>query len=50
MLVICELLGVPYEDREQFRHWSDDAADMTSEATSRAGIGQLGKLERPAAE
>ncbi|GAB3436716.1 cytochrome P450 family protein [Flindersiella endophytica] len=41
VLVICELLGVPYEDREQFRHWSDDAADMTSEATSLAGIGKL---------
>lgn len=26
-LVICELLGVPAEDREDFRRWSDDAAD-----------------------
>jgi cytochrome P450 len=28
-LVICELLGVPYEDREDFRRWSDGAADMS---------------------
>jgi cytochrome P450 len=25
VLVICELLGVPYTDREDFRRWSDDA-------------------------
>jgi cytochrome P450 len=24
VLVICELLGVPYEDRAEFRAWSDD--------------------------
>ncbi|MCO1574513.1 MULTISPECIES: cytochrome P450 [unclassified Crossiella] len=28
VLVICELLGVPYEDRDQFRIWSEGAADM----------------------
>ncbi|WP_163511123.1 cytochrome P450 [Fodinicola acaciae] len=27
-LVICELLGVPYEDRERFRTWSTDMANM----------------------
>src|SRR5262249_32949282 len=36
-LVICELLGVPTQDREDFRRWSDDAADMTDAARSRAG-------------
>src|SRR5260370_27696775 len=36
-LVICELLGVPVDDREDFRRWSDDAADMTDGARSRAG-------------
>lgn len=36
-LVICELLGVPAEDREAFRCWSDDAADMTDAARSLAG-------------
>lgn len=40
-LVICELLGVPYEDREDFRRWSDDAADMADEARSMAGLGAL---------
>jgi pentalenolactone synthase len=40
-LVICELLGVPYADRECFRRWSDDAADMTDSARSRAGLAHL---------
>lgn len=38
VLVICELLGVPYEDREEFRTYSDQMADMTDQATSTAGI------------
>jgi len=41
VLVICQLLGVPFEDRENFRRWSDDAADMTDAHRSRAGWGQL---------
>jgi cytochrome P450 len=40
-LVICELLGVPYEDRENFCRWSDDAGDMTDGARSRAGLARL---------
>lgn len=40
-LVICELLAVPYEDREEFRRWSDEAADMTDGARSRAGLARL---------
>jgi pentalenolactone synthase len=40
-LVICELLGVPYADRENFRRWSDDAADATDTARSQAGLTQL---------
>lgn len=40
-LVICELLGVPYEDREDFRRWSDDAGDMRDGARSRAGLARL---------
>ncbi|MGH3993795.1 MAG: cytochrome P450, partial [Pseudonocardiaceae bacterium] len=56
-LVICELLGVPFEDREDFRRWSDEAGDMTDPARSSAGltalwqyIGELvaRKLDRPA--
>ncbi len=40
-LVICELLGVPYADREDFRRWSDDAADMTDQDRSLAGLAAL---------
>ena len=40
-LVICELLGVPYADCEEFRRWSDDAADLTDGARSRAGLARL---------
>jgi cytochrome P450 len=38
VLVICELLGVPYEDREQFRAWSTAMADLHHRA--RAGAAQ----------
>ena len=41
VLVICQLLGVPFEDRERFRRWSDDAADMTDPRRSQAGLAQL---------
>jgi cytochrome P450 len=41
VLVICQLLGVPPEDRDSFREWSDDAADMTDARRSQAGWGQL---------
>lgn len=41
VLVICELLGVPYTDREQFRRACDDAADMTDEARSMSGLATL---------
>jgi pentalenolactone synthase len=45
-LVICELLGVPYEDREDFRRWSDDAGDMTDGPRSRSGLAQLREYMR----
>jgi cytochrome P450 len=38
VLAICELLGVPYEDREQFRLWSTDMADLHDR--ERAGAAQ----------
>lgn len=41
VLVICELLGVPYEDREAFRAWTRDAADVTDRARSEQGVGEL---------
>ncbi len=40
-LVICEVLGVPYEDRGHFRRWSDDAADMGDEHRSMSGLAAL---------
>jgi cytochrome P450 len=40
-LVICELLGVPYTDRDKFRRWSDDAAHLTDAARSQAGLMKL---------
>ncbi|MCD2194921.1 cytochrome P450 [Actinomycetospora endophytica] len=40
-LVICELLGVPYADRDRFRGWSEQAGSFDGES-SRAGITALG--------
>ncbi|MFI7617535.1 cytochrome P450 [Nonomuraea terrae] len=39
--VICELLGVPYEDRARFRAWTQAAADVTDRARSEQGLGEL---------
>ena len=41
VLVICELLGVPYEDRERFRVWVDAAAFDADPALSAQGLGAL---------
>lgn len=41
ILVICELLGVPYEDRERFRRWTDDASNFRDHARSVDGLSQL---------
>ena len=41
ILVICELLGVPYADREQFRAWSEAAGDVRDRARSEAGLAEL---------
>jgi cytochrome P450 len=35
-LVICELLGVPFEDRNDFRRWSDDVGQLDDRARSEA--------------
>ena len=40
-LVICELLGVPYADRDRFRVWSEQAGSLEG-GSSRAGITALG--------
>lgn len=41
VLVICELLGVPYEDRAQFRAWSEEIADTRDRQRSEAALGNL---------
>ncbi len=41
VLVICELLGVPYADRDRFRAWTRDAADVTDRARSERGLAEL---------
>lgn len=41
ILVICELLGVPYEDRDRFRAWSEDAANTRDHDRSLRGLGAL---------
>ena len=41
VLVICALLGVPYEDRDDFRAWSDAVGDTVDGARSAAAWGQL---------
>ncbi|ETK37573.1 cytochrome P450 [Microbispora sp. ATCC PTA-5024] len=41
ILVICELLGVPYEDRDRFRAWTLAAADVRDRARSEQGLGEL---------
>jgi pentalenolactone synthase len=48
VLVICELLGVPYEDRDQFRAWSRGMADLHDRQRASAAlaslIGYMGEL------
>jgi pentalenolactone synthase len=41
VLVICELLGVPFADRDRFRAWSQGCADLTDRAASAAALGEL---------
>jgi cytochrome P450 len=39
--VICELLGVPYDDRAAFRAWTQAAGDVTDRAGSEQGLAEL---------
>jgi len=41
VLVICELLGVPYEDRATFRAWSDGAGLVNDRDRAAAAFGEL---------
>jgi cytochrome P450 len=41
ILVICELLGVPYSDCDQFRAWAEDAGNVRDRARSERGLAEL---------
>lgn len=41
VLVICELLGVPYEDRTQFRVWTEGMADLYDRDRAHGALGSL---------
>jgi pentalenolactone synthase len=41
ILVICELLGVPYADRDQFRAWAQDAGNVRDNDRSERGLAEL---------
>jgi cytochrome P450 len=41
ILVICELLGVPYGDRNQFRTWTQDVANVSDRARSEGALAEL---------
>ena len=41
ILVICELLGVPYADRDQFRIWTNDAGNVVDRRRSEQGLAEL---------
>lgn len=41
VLVICELLGVPSEDRDQFRGWTEGMADMHDRQHATESLGSL---------
>jgi cytochrome P450 len=41
ILVICELLGVPVEDRVEFRTWTQQAADTENRQRSARGLASL---------
>ena len=41
VLVICELLGVPYQDRDEFRTWTEGMADMHDRQRATEALGNL---------
>jgi cytochrome P450 len=41
VLVICELLGVPYDDRAEFRAWSDGSTTLDDAEGAAAAFGEL---------
>jgi cytochrome P450 len=45
-LVMCELLGVPFDDRADFRSWSEQSADMSDAGRAETGLRQLREYMR----
>lgn len=41
VLVVCEMLGVPYEDRDRWRAWIRAVCDVTDRAGSEEAVGAL---------
>lgn len=41
MMVLCELLGVPYAERTEFREWTTAASNTRDRSLSEWGMGQL---------
>ena len=50
VLVICELLGVPFADREQFHIWSTDIADLYDRTRASASMSSLNAYMRELVE
>lgn len=46
ILVICELLGVPADDRDRFRAWTVEAANTCDRARSERGLRELSSYSR----
>jgi pentalenolactone synthase len=46
VMVLCELLGVPYEDRRDFCGWSTDAANMVDRKRALTALGALMRYVR----
>lgn len=50
VMVICELLGVPFTDRERFRIWSTDIGDLYDQDRARASSNSLNGYMRELVE
>ncbi|WP_326700504.1 cytochrome P450 [Streptomyces sp. NBC_01754] len=49
VMVICELLGVPFEDRDRFRGWSDAFVSLTSHTPEETAMQRKSMIEYLAA-
>ncbi|GHF68206.1 cytochrome P450 [Streptomyces griseosporeus] len=49
VMVICELLGVPFEDRDKFRGWSDAFVSLTSHSPEEVAAQRKGMIDYLAA-